>query len=180
MATFEVFLKLKTATLFNIAYCISSFIVFDCFKHSWSQKLSKIEHKLQEKRQTWKISDVKHCKFLIRKETTYLILSPRNVLNHLFYQDFQKWYSNNMKNLHKLEFLELFENFCVKLQSFDPWKGWSFYKSCVGKYKNVKNKICWLFRGPSCNFFFQNCIYFRKQLYWTTKSFAVDRIQRFD
>ena len=29
-------------------------------------------------------------------------------------------------------------------------------------------------------FFLQNCIYLRKQPYWTTKSFAVDRIQRFN
>ena len=84
-----------------------------------------------------------------------------------------------MKNLHKLEFLGLFDNFCVKLKLFfksetgaNPIKKptgerlqllnrfrvliheklrWkiqkcknvknvkkSFYKSCVGKYKNVK------------------------------------------
>ena len=51
-ATFEVLLKLNTATLFKRAYCIASFIVFECFEFSWSQKFSKIEHKLQEKRQT--------------------------------------------------------------------------------------------------------------------------------
>ena len=56
---------------------------------------------------------VKQCDFLIRNETTYLILSLRNVLNHLTYS--QKRYSNNI-NLHKVEFLALFDNFCVKLK----------------------------------------------------------------
>ena len=150
-----------------------TFLVTETFKN-WTQTAGKTTNL----KNFW----CKRLLFSHQKETAYLSLSPRNVLNHLWYHYSQKWYSNNMKNLHKLEFLGLLDNFCVKLkpifyqklahiqkayrrtpsnvvepfQSFDPWKCWSFYKSCVGNYKNVKkSKICWLFCGPCCNSFWK-------------------------
>ena len=84
-----------------------------------------------------------------------------------------------MKNLHKLKFLGLFDNFSVKLKLN--------FLSETGTYhikKPTRERLQLLlnrFRVLIHEFFFlQNCIYLRKQPYWTTKSFAVYRIQRFD
>ena len=47
--------------------------------------------------------------------------------------------------------------------------------------KCKKSNFFLLFRGPvAILFFLQNCIYLRKQSYWTTKSILVEGIQRCD
>ena len=97
-----------------------------------------------------------------------------------------------MKNLHKLESLGLFDTHPIKKLSGERLqlllngfrvliqeKVERFTKVALENTKCKKIDLLTI-SWSLLQFFLQNCIYLRKQPYWTTKSFTVDRIQRFD
>ena len=135
-------------------------------------------------------------------ERTYSILSPLVVLNLLTHQTSQKLYLNILKKLHRLEVFEISTMSLSNLSSFLSETGtysmkinngqdiqlllnryrvliYEFHKNCVGNTKIEKSYFL-LFWCNCGNSFLQNCVYLRKQLYWRTNLFVVERFQQFD